>query len=261
VAALFLAVVALCAVVGQLWTLGDPYQQDPLLAVSGPSLEHPLGTDDLGRDVLARVVDGTLGSVAGPLCVALGTFVVGTGLGLIAGYYGGRRDSVITLVADAVYSLPFLLIAIVVVGVVGTGYWLTVALLVALMFPASLRLVRSTARVQARLPYIEAARTLGVRDRRVMAVHLLPNVAPTVSANALLDFVTAMIAVSALAFLGLGSEPGGSAWGTMLSDGQDLIYQNPLMSLAPALLIVVTCVSTTVIGDWLFDRLSDQERR
>ncbi|REK70957.1 ABC transporter permease [Aeromicrobium endophyticum] len=255
-AAAFVLLVTVLAVAGQLFTPADPDKQSLLDAAKGPSSGHLLGTDDLGRDVLSRLMQGTLSAVSGPVCVALGTMVLGTALGLLAGYYGGRVDALVTLLSDVLYSLPFMLIAIVVVGVVGTGYWLTVALLIALMFPFALRLVRSATRVQSRLPYVEAARTLGVPDRRVVTHHVLPNVSPIIVANILLDFVTAIIAFSALTFLGLGSRAGSSDWGTMLADGQKLIYDNPWMAIVPALLIALTCISATVLGDWFYDRLS-----
>jgi ABC-type dipeptide/oligopeptide/nickel transport system permease subunit len=255
-AAAFVLLVAVTALLGQLFTPADPDAQSLLEASTGPSAEHLLGTDGLGRDVLSRLMEGTFSAISGPIVVALGTMVLGTTLGLLAGYYGGRIDVLVTLLSDVLYSLPFMLVAIVVVGVVGTGYWLTVALLIALMFPFALRLVRSATRVQSRLAYVEAARTLGVPDRRVVVRHVLPNVAPIIVANILLDFVTAIIAFSALTFLGLGSSAGSSDWGTMLADGQALIYQNPWMAIVPALLITLTCVSATVLGDWSYDRLS-----
>lgn len=255
-AATFVLVVLVLAVVGQLFTPVNPDRQSLLDASMGPSAGHLLGTDDLGRDVLSRLMQGTLGAVSGPLCVALGTMLLGTTLGLVAGHFGGRVDTLVTLLSDVLYSLPFMLVAIVVVGVVGTGYWLTVGLLIALMFPFALRLVRSATRVESRLPYVEAARTLGVPDHRVVTRHVLPNIFPIIVANILLDFVTAIIAFSALAFLGLGSRAGSSDWGTMLADGQKLIYENPLMAIVPALLITLMCVSATVLGDWFYDRLS-----
>jgi ABC-type dipeptide/oligopeptide/nickel transport system permease subunit len=182
--------------------------------------------------------------------------LVGTVLGLLAGYKGGRTETVILRVCELLYAMPGVLVAIVVVGILGGGLQVAVALLIVLFSPWDARLVHSVVIQQRNLPYVEAARTLGLPSRRVMVVHILPNIAPTVVANVLLDFVSAIIAVSSLAFLGLGLPTGSPDWGVMVSDNRALLGVNSLAVVVPAVLIVLTASTMTVIGDWVYDRLT-----
>jgi ABC-type dipeptide/oligopeptide/nickel transport system permease subunit len=252
----FLGVLLVMVVAGELIAPQDPAHQDLLAASSGPSPEHWLGTDQLGRDILSRVIVGARSAVLGPLLIAVGAMVLGTILGLLAGYHGGRTESVILRACELLYAMPGVLVAIVVVGIAGGGLQIAVALLIVLFSPWDARLVHSVVIQQRSLPYVEAAQTLGLPGRRVMLVHILPNIAPTVVANVLLDFVSAIIAVSSLAFLGLGLPTGSPDWGVMVSDNRALIGVNSMAVVAPALMIVLTASTMTVIGDWVFDRLT-----
>jgi ABC-type dipeptide/oligopeptide/nickel transport system permease subunit len=250
-----LAVAVLLALFGTWLAPQNPAAQNPALSITAPSGSHLLGTDDLGRDVLSRAIAGAGPSLLAPLLVMIGTDLIGISLGLIAGYFGRAVDMCVSRVADLVYSLPGLLIAVVIVGVSGGNYWLTIGVLIILLFPGSFRVIRATSLVQARLPYVEAARALGLPRRRIILRHVLPNVLPNVIASVLLDFVSALLIFSALAFLGLGVNPDGVDWGSMIAEGQGVIFQNPLLALAPALLIVLTATSVTVLGDWAYDRM------
>jgi peptide/nickel transport system permease protein len=251
-----LAVIAVGAVAGSWIAPFDPSQQNLLVNVSAPSAAHWLGTDQLGRDVLSQVLAGTRIAVIGPLVVAVGTVVFGAALGVWAGWRGGVLDVLVNRFADLMYALPGLLVIIVVVGVVGGGYWLAVALLALLSLPSEIRLCRSAAMVQVRLPYVEAARTLGLPSHRIMVRHIVPNIAPTIVATLLLDFVGALISLSGLSYLGLGVPPGTPDWGTLLQDGQNQLTENPLISLAPGIMIAICATSVTLIGDWMYDRVS-----
>ncbi|MEV4359139.1 ABC transporter permease [Nonomuraea sp. NPDC004186] len=255
-AAGFLLLVAVLAAAGPWLTPYDPGAQDLMLNVSGSSGAHWLGTDQLGRDVLSQVIAGTRSALAGPLCVALGTVVVGAALGVLAGYRGGWIDSLLNRLADLMYALPGLLVIIVLVGVVGGGYWFAVLVLAVLSLPGEIRLCRSATLAQARLPYVDAARTLGLPAGRIMARHLLPNIMPTVIATFLLDFVGALISLSGLSYLGLGAPPGNPDWGALLQSGQNLLADNPWISLAPGAMIAFTATSFTLLGDWIYDRYS-----
>jgi ABC-type dipeptide/oligopeptide/nickel transport system permease subunit len=206
--------------------------------------------------VLSQLIVGARLAVIGPLCVAAGCLLIGCSLGIMAAYFGGAVDSVIGRFADLVYALPALLIAIVILGTVGGGYWLTVAVLTLLSVPYEIRLCRSAAMVQVRQPYIDAARTLGLSSQNIMRRHVLPNILPTVVATCLLDFVGALIGFTALQFLGFGVQPGSADWGTMISSGQGLITLNPWLCIAPALLLIATAASVTLIGDWAYDRIA-----
>ena len=261
IALVILGVMVFAAVAGRLISPYDPYTQDLLRGVTGSDRTHWLGTDDMGRDVLSRLIDGTGRSVLGPLCVAMGTVIAGASAGLVAGYNGGALDNVLNRFADLVYALPALLVAIMLLGILGGSYWLTVAILVFLSVPSAIRIVGSVTRVQVRLPYIDSAKTLGLTDSRIMIRHVLPNIAPTVLAVFLLDFVGALVAFSSLSFLGIGIAPGAADWGSMLSQGQSMISENPWVAVAPAACLILTGSAATIFGDWFFKRLSDSGER
>jgi peptide/nickel transport system permease protein len=161
-------------------------------------------------------------------------------------------------VVDFVYALPGLLVAIVVVGVLGGGYYRAVVLLVFLFCPFDTRLVRAATLEQRRRPYVEAARTLGLPRWRIMFLHIWPNVLPVAVANATLAFAFALVSLASLSFLGIGVGPGTADWGRMLSDSRTLLFQNPATALAPGIALVLTAASVNVIGDWLFERFSDR---
>ncbi|AIY20178.2 ABC transporter permease subunit [Pimelobacter simplex] len=229
--------------------------------LQGMSSQHWLGTDDLGRDIFERVVLGARTALYGPLLIALGAFVIGCVLGLTAGYVGGIPGGIIMRWVDLMYALPGVLVAIVAIGVLGGGYWVAVAVIMILSAPYDTRLVRAVTIEQKGRPYVEAARTLGMSRSRVMFRHLLPNVLPLAVSQAFLSFAFALINLSALSFLGLGSTPGSADWGTMLAESQASLLDNPLIAIGPALAIIFAAVSVNVLGDYVFDRLSTKEGR
>jgi peptide/nickel transport system permease protein len=253
-------IVTVCAVGGAAVAPHDPSAQNLLVTLTGPSWSHPLGTDDLGRDILSRTIAGARTAVLGPLIISLGAMLIGNVLGLWAGYRGGWIDATIMRLADFVYALPALLVAIVVVGVLGGGYFRAVILLVILYCPLDARLVRAATLEQRGRAYVEAARTLGLSRRRIMFLHIWPNVLPVAIANATLAFAYALVSLSSLSFLGIGVGPGTADWGRMLSDSRTLLFQNPATALAPGIALVLTAASVNVIGDWLFERVSDRGR-
>jgi peptide/nickel transport system permease protein len=257
---LVVGIVAVCAILGSAIAPHDPAAQDLLGSLSPPSRAHLLGTDDLGRDIFSRTIAGARTAVIGPLIIALGAMVIGNLLGLWAGYRGGWVDSTIMRAADLVYALPALLVAIVVVGVLGGGYFRAVALLVVLYAPFDTRIVRGATLEQRSRPYVEAARTLGLPRRRIMFGHIWPNVLPVAVANATLAFAFSLVSLASLSFLGLGVGPGTADWGRMLSESRTLLFDNPAAAVAPGIAIVITAASVNVIGDWLFERLSDRGR-
>jgi len=251
VAATFIVVLVLF---GQWLTPYDPTAQNLRLSSAGPGHGHWLGTDSLGRDVTSLIIAGARVAVLGPLIIALGTVLIGATLGIVAGFKGGLLDGVVNRFADLLYALPGLLVVIVIVGVVGGGYWLAVAVLIVLSVPAEIRLCRSATSVQVRMAYVEAARVLGLPARRIMVRHILPNILPTIIATVLLDFVGGLISLSSLSYLGLGVPPGTPDWGSLLQAGQSLLQVNPWMSVAAGAMIILTATSMTLIGDWLYDR-------
>jgi peptide/nickel transport system permease protein len=253
-----IAAVVVMVVFGSLIAPQNPGTQNPLNALAKPSGAHWLGTDSLGRDVFSRLIAGARTAFIGPLVIALSSLVLGNLLGLWAGYKGGRVDAVIMRWVDLMWSVPGLLVIIVVSGTLGGGYWLAVGLLVILTVPFDTRVVRGATLEQAPRPYVEAARTLGVPGWRIMVWHIWPNVSPVAVANAFLNFAGSLTAIAGLSFLGLGVAPGTPDWGLMLSEGLQDLFVNPVAVLAPGALIVLTATSMNLIGDWLQERLSSR---
>ena len=252
------AAVVVMVVFGSLIAPQNPGAQNPLNALAKPGGGHWLGTDSLGRDVFSRLIAGARTAFIGPLVIAGASLVLGNLLGLWAGYKGGRVDAVIMRWVDLMWSVPGLLVIIVVSGTLGGGYWLAVGLLVILTVPFDTRVVRGATLEQAPRPYVEAARTLGVPGWRIMVWHIWPNVSPVAVANAFLNFAGSLTAIAGLSFLGLGVAPGTPDWGLMLSEGLQDLFVNPVAVLAPGALIVLTATSMNLIGDWLQERLASR---
>ncbi|HXT90697.1 MAG TPA: ABC transporter permease [Trebonia sp.] len=252
------AAVVVMVIFGSLIAPQNPNAQNPVNALAKPGGAHWLGTDSLGRDVFSRLIAGARTAFMGPLVIAGASLVFGNLLGLWAGYKGGRVDAVIMRWVDLMWSVPGLLVIVVVSGTLGGGYWLAVGLLVILTIPFDTRVVRGATLEQAPRPYVEAARTLGVPGWRIMVWHIWPNVSPVAVANAFLNFTGSLTAIAGLSFLGLGVAPGTPDWGLMLSEGLQDLFVNPVAVLAPGALIVVTATSMNLIGDWLQERLSSR---
>jgi peptide/nickel transport system permease protein len=252
----FLAFVAVCALLPGLVAPGST-QQDILLGVGGPGIAgHPLGTDTLGRDILKLTLGGTPSAIAGPLVIAVGSMLLGLLLGTLAGYRGGPLDAVIARWADLLLALPAVLLAVVVAGIVGGGYWITVAVLIVLFSPSDIRLIRGAVMEQKTQPYIESAKVLRMPAWRIMFRQLLPNVMPVALANVMLNIAFAIVAMSSLSYLGLGVGPGSPDWGRQLSDGQNILAANPAAILAPGVMIVATATAINIVGDWLYEWLT-----
>lgn len=254
--------VVLAAVAAPLLVAHDPVQTDFAAGLRPPGTPgHPLGTDQLGRDVLSRIMAGARTAVVGPLIIAVGAALIGSVFGLLAGYRGGRADATIMRLIDLMYSLPALLVVIVIAGVLGGGYVLAVVLLTAFTAPGDTRLVRAAALEQRPRPYVEAAETLGLSGGRVMLRHIWPNVLPVIVANSFLVFGFSVVGLAGLSFVGIGVDPLTPDWGLMLNDGRTLIFQNAWVAIGPAAMIMLTVLSVNLIGDWAFEALSDRGRR
>jgi peptide/nickel transport system permease protein len=252
----FVVLMIVFAIVGSALAPHDPHELRLLVGDVQPSTEFWAGTDNLGRDVASRSIIGARTALIGAFVVSVGAFAIGTVLGLTSGYLGGAVDSAVMRWADFMLALPGLLIAIVVVGVVGGGFWVAVLVLIVLFAAPDTRIVRSAVLEQRPLPYIEAARTLGVSKPRVMFGHVLPNIMPIIFAYVVLDFAFALVALAGLSFLGLGVQPGAADWGRMIAENKSILFTNPWAALVPAILLVLTAASMNLIGDWLYDRFS-----
>jgi peptide/nickel transport system permease protein len=255
-----IAGVVVMAALGSLIAPYDPNALDPTgLAVNkGSSAAHWLGTDELGRDVFSRVIAGARTAFVGPIVIAVCSMLAGNVLGLYAGYRGGKVDAVTMRWVDLMWAIPSLLVLIVVLGAIGGGYWLAVGLLIILTIPFDTRVVRGATLEQVPRPYVEAAKTLGVSDRRIMMSHIWPNVAPIAVANAFLVFAGSLGFLAGLSFLGLGVPPGTPDWGLMIADSENDLFLNPVSVLAPAAMVVLTATAMVLIGDFVYERLSSR---
>ncbi len=255
---LILLFVALCVLVPGL-IAPHSTRQNLLLGVTSPGTPgHLLGTDDLGRDIIRLTLGGTRSAIVGPIAIALGSMLLGVLLGTTAGYYGRLLDAFVSRWADLLLALPAILLAIVVAGIVGGGYWITVVILIVLFSPSDIRLIRASVLEQKTQPYVESARVLRLSRRRIMFRQILPNVVPVIVANFMLNIAYGIVAMSSLSYLGLGVGPGAPDWGRQLSDGQSILAANPAAILAPGVMIVLTATAINVLGDWLFDILSSR---
>jgi peptide/nickel transport system permease protein len=219
------------------------------------SAGHWLGTDELGRDVLLFTMAGTGSAIFGPVVIATGSMAVAIVLGTLAAYLRGSVDWVVGRAVDLLLSLPVMLVAIVVAGIFGAGYWVTVLMLIALFTPSDIRIIRAGVTEQAPRPYVEAAQMLSLPMCRVMFRHIVPNIWPLIVTNFMLNLAIALVTLSSLSFLGIGVAPGTADWGRQITDGRAIFSDNPAMLLAPTILIVVTAMAINFLGDQLGERV------
>lgn len=221
----------------------------------GGTWQHVLGSDNLGRDILSRTIAGARVSVGVSLVVVACALVVGTFLGLIAGYFGGFIDSLIMRITDFELSLPFILIALIFLAVLGPGALTAILALAATLWINYARLVRAEVMKLRTLEYVTAARSIGVGPFTIIRRHLMPAILPGVIVMATLDLSWAMIFEASLSFLGLGVQPPQTSWGVMISEGRGFLTQNMWIVLAPSLAIILTAMGINLLGDFLQDAL------
>ena len=232
-----------------------PLQQDLVNNYAGPSLEHPLGTDELGRDTLSRLLYGSRVSLGIAVSsVIIGVFV-GAVLGLVAAYSGGVVDSVIMRVMDVMLALPGILLGIAIVVVLGNGVINTVIAVAVFSVPTFARLVRGSALAVLQLDYIMASRGLGASGVRIVLAHVVPNSLTPLIVQSTLQLGVAILIASGLSFLGLGVQPPNPEWGAMLSKGRELVRSTPVAAFAPGMAITVLVLSFSLLGDGLRDAL------
>lgn len=235
----------------------DPGEQNldarlqPPAWLDGGSLQHPLGTDHLGRDILSRIIFGSRISLLVALIAVAVSGTLGTLLGLAAGYWRGKIDSFIMLLADVQLAFPFILLALAVMAVLGPGLRNVIAVLGITGWVAYGRLLRAEVMALSSREYVEAARALGQKDSRIMLRHILPNIMPSVIVMASLRVANMIIAESSLTFMGLGVEPHIPTWGSMLADGRAYITSAWWLATFPGLAIMLTVLGVNLVGDWL----------
>lgn len=238
----------------------DPATTDFLAVRQAPSERYLLGTDDVGRDVLSRVIYGARASlVAGVISVAI-AIVLGVPLGLISGYYRGRIDEVIMRFTDALLSFPFLILAVALAAALGPSLTNAMIAIGIATTPTFIRLTRGQVLSVGAEDYVQAARALGVGDARLLFRHILPNAFAPLLVQATLTIAQAIIAESSLSFLGLGVQPPTPSWGGMLNTAKNFMNGAPWMAVWPGLSIFVTVLAFNVFGDGLRDALDPRDR-
>ena len=236
-------------------------KQDIVLgAVPAGTDGHVWGTDALGRDVLMLTIAGARTAIAGPVVIAVGAMAIGLVFGLLAAYTGGWVDWLISRVVELMLSLPTLLLAIVLAGLIGGGYWVNVLVFMLLYAPYEIRLVRSAALSHLHDQFLDAARLLELSPVRILARHVFPVIRPVVGAAMFLDMSNALVSLSSLSFLGLGISPQAADWGRQLSDARDQLFNNPMTAIAPGIAIIVVSVAMNIVGDWITARADRGER-
>ncbi len=259
-----LFIITVVILVGVLAPVVSPYDAsiDSNLANArlAPSVEHPFGTDRLGRDVFTRIVHGTRVSLIIGFVVVFVSGTIGTTLGLIAGYFGGRVDTVIMRVMDILLAFPAILLAISIVAVRGAGLTNTILAVAIVGIPGYARVVRSMVLSLRERDYVDAARMIGVGDGRIMFGHILPNSMTPIIVQMTLGVGGAIIFAAALGFLGLGVQPPTPEWGAMIADGLPFLRQSPYLVFFPGMAIMVTVLGFNLLGDGLRDALDPQQR-
>lgn len=254
------AIVLLISLIGPWLMLRQAEVQDLLIGVQGPTREHLLGTDDLGRDVLAQLVAGGRAPVIGAFLIAAGALVIGSSVGLMSALAGGWVGAGLMRFVDAIYALPALLVALVLAGISGGGYFMAVGLMMVLFSPYDARLVRNAALVELEQPYMDAARLMGTPRWRLLVLELWPNIRSVELANACVNFAYALVTLSALTFLGIGVPANSIDWGLMLANSIDYLGANPWIALAPGLAIVVVATSVALLSDAVQDYRHEKGR-
>jgi peptide/nickel transport system permease protein len=226
----------------------------------GGSLEYPLGTDKLGRDILSRIIHGARVSLVVSLVAILVGGGIGTAMGLISGYFGRWVDSLIMRLVDISLSLPTILLALVMVAAVGPSFGTVITVLVVLLWARYARLVRAETLSIKERDFIARARVAGASHTRIMVKYIFPNVVNSLVVLATLQVGYVILLESALSFLGAGLPRPTPAWGLMIADGRELIVTAWWVSMFPGLAIMLTVLSLNLLGDWLRDHLDPKLR-
>jgi peptide/nickel transport system permease protein len=251
----------ICAVFAPWIAPQDPARIDLPTRLAGPSSTHWCGTDELGRDILSRLIYGSRISMLVGSCVVAASLTLGLIVGSIAGYYGGRIDRFVNVVVmNAFLSFPGILLAIAFVAFRGPGIFNLVLALSLGGWVGYARLVRAQVLAAREREFVEAARSLGASDLRVIVRHILPNIIQPIIVQAAIGMAGAILAEATMSFLGLGVPPPTASWGTMLNDGRAHLFDAPHLVIFPAMAVMLAVLSFNFIGDALRDFLDPRSR-
>ncbi len=259
--AVMVVLLVICAVFAPWLAPQDPARIDLPARLLGPSASHWMGTDELGRDVLSRIIFGARISMLVGGCVVAASLTLGLIFGSIAGYYGGLTDRLLNVVVmNAFMSFPGILLAIAFVAFLGPGIFNLVFALSLGGWVGYARLVRAQVLAVREREFVEAARALGASDLRIVTRHILPNIIQPVIVQAAIGMAGAILAEATMSFLGLGVPPPAASWGTMLNDGRAHLFDSPHLVVFPAIAVMLAVLSFNFIGDGLRDYLDPRSR-
>ncbi|ESX63075.1 nickel ABC transporter permease [Mesorhizobium sp. LSHC422A00] len=227
----------------------DPGAQDYDVTLAGPSWAHWLGTDYLGRDILSRIIGGARISLVAMVIVLVAALAIGVSIGSFAGYVGGRVELVLISLIDIALALPSLVIALALIGILGTGYWSMITALTLAWWANYARMSRAVVTAELQQPYIEAARVMGASHLWIFVRYILPHVLALVVVYASADAGALVLAIATLSFLGLGVAPPAPEWGQMLVDGMSYIEEYPRLVVLPGLALTLVVVSFNLLGE------------
>jgi len=255
---LFLMVLA---ILGPLVMPYDPNFSDMTMSFIHPNAQHWFGTDQLGRDILSRIIAGTRISLTVGLSAVAIALTIGVVLGSIAGYFGGKLDTIIMRIMDMMLSIPSILLAITFMAALGKGIDKAVIAIGLVSIPEYARIVRGSILSVKENDYVQAARVIGNKDSRIIFKHILPNVLSSIVVRATLGISSAVLDTSALGFLGLGVQPPAAEWGDMLGRARGFIFTAPYTLIFPGVAITITVLAFNLLGDGLRDALDPKSRK
>ena len=250
-----LGTIILLALLAPVVSWHDPVQQDLLHILQGPSWTHPLGTDELGRDEWARLLYGARTDLRVAFLAVLFPFVIGTAIGLVAGYFGGWVDTVANWFVNVVVAFPFYVLIIALVFALGSGTRNIYIAITIVGWVSYTRIVRGEVLVAKRREYVLAAQAGGLSNVRIIGRHLLPNVITQAIVFAMSDIVLDILAIVTLGYLGLGVQPPTADWGKMIADGQTYLTTHWELSTIPGIAVVITALGLSLLADGLADLL------
>lgn len=256
-----LGVFTIAAIFAPLIAPYDPAALDPPANLAGPSADHWLGTDNLGRDLFSRIVHGARWSLGAAALAATGIVVLGLTVGILAGYFGGLVDDLLMRLVDVLLAFPSMILALAIVGMMGPSLTNVLIGMVAVWWVDYARVVRGLTLKVVQNDYVLSAHCCGCGRGRMIFRHILPNVIPSVIVLATLELGSLMLAISGLSFLGLGAQPPTPEWGTMLNDGRLFFLNAPQLMMYPGIAITLVVLGCNLLGDGLRDALDPRDRQ
>jgi peptide/nickel transport system permease protein len=254
------ALICMCAVLAPVLAPYDPTRQSLLNALLEPSAEHPLGTDEFGRDILSRTIYGARVSLQVGVVAVVLSALAGTIIGQVAGYQGGRLDEVLMRLMDAAFAFPALVLALIINTILGNSLTNAIIAIAIVSTPGFARLARGSTLAVREREFVQAARTLGAGDARILGRHILPNIGAPLIVNASNLMSAAIITEGSLSFLGLGVQPPTPSWGSMLRSGYGYLDSHPWLAMAPMVATMITVLAFNFLGDAIRDAVDPRLR-